>query len=88
MADLWGSSRSGLKGGDLQFWAPLEFEERADLVREVRGRRGEEGENVAETVAVPRPVRWVDSFELDLPGPINSWADESEEKKAREKEEL
>lgn len=55
-ADQWGSARSGLKAHDTQFWAPLHFEE-----REVTLATGE-----TRAVPVPRPVRWIDGFELPL----------------------
>ena len=51
-ADMWTTSPTGLKAHDLQFWAPLEFDD----------------EGAAEGAPpLPIPLRWLDSFEMELP---------------------
>ena len=54
--DQWGSARSGAKGSDTQFWVPLAFDD-ADV---------DVGGGGVQRVPVPRPVKWVDEFELAL----------------------
>lgn len=57
-ADEWGGARSGRKGADFQFWAPLDFEVRQVALTADPAR--------LEPVPVPLPLRRVGHFELEL----------------------